>query len=119
MRAAAPTHPATASYQPMHRGDLIANGPGVSVPVPLDMPRFSYPPAARGVAGDVDVHLDLLVDENGRVIDAKVREGDPHGLGFNEIALAAARKVRFQAATRNKIPGKMWTEMILEFSAGR
>jgi serine/threonine-protein kinase len=109
----------TASFQPMHRGDLIQNGPGVSVPVPLDMPRFSYPPAARGVAGDVDVHLDLLVDENGRVIDAKVREGDPHGLGFNEIALAAARKVRFQPATRGKIPGKMWTEMILEFSAGR
>jgi len=67
----------------------------------------------------MDVHLDLLVDENGRVIDAVVREGDPHGLGFNEAALAAARRMRFQPATRDDIPGKMWTEMIFEFSASR
>jgi serine/threonine-protein kinase len=118
LRTPAPVRPAIA-YRPMHRGDLIQPGPDVSVPVPLEMPRFSYPPAARGVAGDMDVHLDLLVDENGRVIDARVREGDPNGLGFNETALAAARKVPFQPATRNRIPGKMWTEMILEFSASR
>jgi len=48
-----------------------------------------------------------------------VREGDPSGLGFKEAALAAARQVRFQPATRNEIPGKMWTDMIFEFSAGR
>src|SRR6185369_2389665 len=119
LRTPAPVRSAIASSRPMRRGDLIQPGPDVSVPVPLEMPRFSYPPAARGVAGDMDVHLDLLVDEHGRVIDAKVREGDPNGLGFNETALAAARKVPFQPATRNKIPGKMWTEMILEFSAGR
>jgi TonB family protein len=104
---------------PMRRGDLIQPGPGVSAPVPLEMPRFSYPPTARGQAGDMDVRLDLLVDENGKVIDAVVREGDPAGLGFNETALAAARKVRFQPATRNDVPGKMWTDMIFEFSAGR
>jgi eukaryotic-like serine/threonine-protein kinase len=104
---------------PMRRGDLIQPGPGVSAPVPLEMPRFNYPAAARGQAGDMDVRLDLLVDENGKVIDAVVREGDPAGLGFKEAALAAARQVRFQPATRNEIPGKMWTDMIFEFSAGR
>lgn len=104
---------------PMRRGDLIQPGPGVSAPVPLEMPRFNYPPSARGQAGDMDVRLDLLVDENGKVIDAVVREGDPAGLGFNETALAAARKVRFQPATRDDIPGKMWTDMIFEFSASR
>jgi eukaryotic-like serine/threonine-protein kinase len=104
---------------PMRRGDLIQPGPGVSAPVPLEMPRFSYPPSARGQAGDMDVRLDLLVDENGKVIDAVVREGDPASLGFGETALAAARKVRFQPATRDDVPGKMWTDMIFEFSAGR
>jgi TonB family protein len=104
----------------MRPGDLIQPGPGVSVPVPLEMPRFSYPAAARGRASsDVDVRLDLLVDEHGKVIDAWVREGDRDGLGFNEAALAAARKVPFQPATRNDVPGKMWTEMIFEFSASR
>jgi serine/threonine-protein kinase len=111
----------TVARGPMHRGDMIQPGPGVSVPVPLDMPRFSYPSAARGVAGDVDVRLDLLVDERGRVIDAVVREGESAELGgpfgFNEVALAAARKVSFQPATRNNIPGKMWTEMIFAFTS--
>jgi TonB family protein len=97
-------------------GDLIARGPDVSVPVPLDLPSFSYPAAARGRAGDVDVHLELLVDENGRVIDARVREGDTSGLGFNEIALAAARRVPFQPGMRGQVPDTMWTEMIFAFS---
>jgi eukaryotic-like serine/threonine-protein kinase len=100
---------------PMHRGDLIQSGRGVSVPVPLSMPRYSYPAAARG-AGDVDVRCELLVDEKGRVVDAVVREGDPSHVDFNAVALAAARKVTFQPGTRNNIPGKMWTEMIFSFS---
>jgi TonB family protein len=101
----------------MPRGDLIQPGPGVTVPVPLDMPRFSYPAAAKGHwTGDLDVRLDLLVDEKGRVVDAVVRDGEPSPLGFNAVALAAARKVPFQPATRNNIPGKMWTEMIFSFS---
>jgi eukaryotic-like serine/threonine-protein kinase len=108
---------ASVARGPMHRGDLIQPGPGVSVPVPLDMPRFSYPPAARGRwNGDLDVRLDLLVDEKGRVVDAVVRDGEPSPLGFNAVALAAARKVSFQPATRNDIPGKMWTEMIFSFA---
>jgi TonB family protein len=80
------------------------------------MPRFSYPAAVRGQGLDVDVRLDLLVDESGRVIEAVVQEGDEEGLGFKEIALAAARKVTFQPATRNDVPVKMWTEMIFQFS---
>ena len=104
------------AHGPMHRGDLIHPGPGVSVPVPLDMPRFVYPAAARGRAGNVDVRLDLLVDEHGKVIDAVVREGGPADLGFDKVALAAARKVPFQPATRNNIAGKMWTEMIFAFA---
>jgi TonB family protein len=112
---------ASVARGPMHQGDLIQPGPGVSVPVPLSMPRFSYPAAARGRGvGEVDVRLDLLVDERGRVVDAVVREGEPAGLGaplgIDAAALAAARKVTFQPATRNDIPGKMWTEMIFSFA---
>jgi len=63
-----------------------------------------------------DVRLALLVDERGRVIDARVREGAPPNLGFAETAIAAARRISFQPATRHEVPGKMWTEMILEFA---
>lgn len=94
----------------------VRPGPGVMPPIPLDMPSFSYPAAARGQGLAIDVRVDLLVDERGKVIEAVVREGDTSGLGFNETALAAARRLTFQPATRGDEPVKMWTEMIFEFS---
>lgn len=95
---------------------LLRPGPGVEEPVPLDLPRYRYPPAARGTGLQVGVRLALLVDEKGRVIDAVVRDGGPEDLGFNEEALKVARQIPFQPASRYDIPGKMWTEMILEFA---
>jgi TonB family protein len=95
--------------------DLLKPGPGVEAPVPLDFPRYSYPAAARGTGLKADVKLAVLVDERGRVIDARVREGAPPDLGFAETAIAAAKRIPFQPASRYDIPGKMWTEVILEF----
>jgi len=102
--------------EPVVREGGVRPGPGVMPPIPLDMPRFSYPAAARGQGLEIDVRLDLLVDERGKVIEAVVREGDTAGLGFNETALAAARRLSFQPATRGDEPVKMWTEMIFQFS---
>jgi TonB family protein len=101
---------------PAAREGGVRPGPGVVPPIPLDIPRFSYPAAAKGQGIDLDVRLDLLVDERGKVIEAVVREGDAAGLGFNEAALAAARRMSFQPATRGQTPVKMWTEMIFQFS---
>jgi eukaryotic-like serine/threonine-protein kinase len=95
--------------------DLLKPGPGVEEPVPVGFPRYGYPAAARGTGLRPDVRLALLVDERGRVIDARVREGAPPALGFAETALAAAKRISFQPATRYDKPGKMWTEVILEF----
>lgn len=115
------TAPKVAQELPARRAPVVREGgvrpgPGVMPPIPLDMPRFSYPTAARGQGLDIDVRLDLLVDERGKVIEAVVREGDSSGLGFNETALAAARRLSFQPATRGNEPVKMWTEMIFQFS---
>ena len=118
----------TARFIPAYRPPVIREGgvrpgPGVSPPIPLDIPSFRYPEAARGQSlGDVIVRVDLLVDERGRVLEAVVSEGEDSGLGFNETAIAAARRVKFQPATRGDTPVKMWTEMMFEFSepgAGR
>jgi TonB family protein len=95
---------------------LLRPGPGVEEPVPLDFPRYSYPATARGTGLRADVRLALLVDETGRVIAARVREGAPQDLGFDETALTVARRIPFQPATRYDVPGKMWTEVILEFT---
>ncbi|MEA2695023.1 MAG: hypothetical protein QOJ16_4410 [Acidobacteriota bacterium] len=103
--------------EPMRRGDFILRrGPGVAEPVPLDLPRYDYPAAARGSGRRASVRVGVLIDEEGKVLDAALRERDSSDLGFNEAALAAARKTRFQPATRDDLPGKMWTELIFEFA---
>lgn len=102
---------------PMRRGDRILRGlPNVVEPEQRDFPAFSYPAAAHGSGKVVRVRVRVLVDEEGRVIDAVVRDGDSSGLGFNEVALETARKTPYFPATRDEIPGTMWTELIFEFS---
>ena len=94
---------------------VLRPGPGVEMPIPLDFPTARYPAAARGRGLKVDVHLDILVGEQGQVLEAVVREGDSSGLGFNEAAVDAALATRFQPATRWDLPGKAWTELIIQF----
>ncbi|HWM94001.1 MAG TPA: TonB family protein [Thermoanaerobaculia bacterium] len=94
---------------------VLRSGPGVEMPIPLDFPSVRYPAGARGRGLRVDVHLDILVDERGKVLEAVVREGDTAGLGFNEAAVNAALATPFQPATRWDIPGKAWTELIIQF----
>jgi TonB family protein len=94
---------------------VLRPGPGVEMPIPLDFPSARYPAAARGRGLKVDVHLDILVGEQGQVLEAVVREGDSSGLGFNEAAVDAALATPFQPATRWDLPGKAWTELIIQF----
>lgn len=116
----APPAPKRAYGPPAEKmAGVLRPGPGVEMPVPLDLPRVRYPEAARGSGARVDVHLDILVDEQGKVVEAVVRDGDPGNLGFNEAAVRAALDTRFQPATRWDLPGKAWTELILEFDEPR
>jgi TonB family protein len=109
--------PAAPEVAPMQRGDLIRHGQlNVQAPEPTELPQYSYPVAAKGSGEKVRVRVAVLVDENGKVVDAVVRESDEAGLGFNDVALQAARKVAYVPATRDDIPGKMWTELIFEFA---
>lgn len=117
LRKAGTLQEAPAPPAPMHPGALIrrTDGGKITVPVPLDLGEYSYPAAARGSGRKVGVRVALLVDETGRVIDAQLRDADKSGLGFNEIAFETARKIRFQPASRDGIPGMMWTELIFDF----
>jgi TonB family protein len=103
---------------PMKRGDLITPGPnvpGVEYPEPVTEITAAYPERARASGRKTRVRVAVLVDENGNVVQSRVRDGDSSGLGFNEAALEAARRARYLPATRDGIPGKFWTEFLLEF----
>jgi TonB family protein len=119
LRAPLPEEPAptAAPEETMKPGDLIRAGqPGVQPPEIRALPSYVYPAAAKGSGRKVSIRLAVLVDENGRVIDARIREGDRSGLGFDEAALEAARKARYFPATRGDVPGRMWTDLGIDFA---
>src|SRR5215210_2760850 len=106
--------------EPMKKGDLIyPDGLGVEVAQLSARPLPTYPPSHLSSGPYAKVVLDVLVDENGAVADARVQsasvdDGSPDA-EFRSAALAAAHQARFEPATKNGIAGKMRAEMIYEF----
>jgi TonB family protein len=73
---------------------------GVSVAAKLvSSVTAAYPPDARADDVEGDVGLEIVVDAEGRVVDAHVVKGAGHG--FDASALAAIRRYRFSAAQRD------------------
>jgi TonB family protein len=82
------------------RGQAAAPGPpGFSPPRLIERAEPRYPEEARrqGAAGTVLVQI--VVDRVGTVTEAKIAKGA--GYGFDEAALEAARKLRFEPATQD------------------
>ncbi len=72
----------------------------VDAPAQIDSsPRLKYPRQAYrdGIEGDVE--LFLVVNQMGRVTDAKITR--PAGFGFDEVALEAANLLKFRPASVN------------------
>jgi protein TonB len=65
---------------------------------PLQLAQPQYTDAARNARVEGRVRLELVVDENGAVKDAKILSG--LGYGLDEAAMIAAQKIRFRPATR-------------------
>jgi TonB family protein len=100
---------------PPGRGRMITGGPGVQNVEVLALGKLVYPESARGTGRKLTVKVAVLVDENGNVAQARIKEGAPGGRGFNEAALDAARRSRFLPATQDGVPGKSWTDLNFEF----
>ena len=97
---------------PMKLGDLITrNQPGIEEPEVKSLGVPVYPPEAKGSGRSVRVRVQVLVDEAGRVVEARVPRPDNSGFGFDEAAREAARRTTFLPATRDGVAGKMWTEV--------
>ena len=67
-----------------------------------------YPPIAARQKISALVIVSALVDEKGKVIDAKVLRGAASKLGFDEASLAAIRKFTFTPATKDGKKVKTW-----------
>jgi len=62
-----------------------------------------------------DVVVSVLVEENGKVEDAKVPEPIAQKVGINEAALSAARSAHYKPATKGGVRVKMWTRLRIPF----
>ena len=72
--------------------------PGISAPSPVGSITVAYPQQAHG---DAVVELELLLGEDGTVVQSEVKQG---ALPFAEVARSAAEHFRFTPATKNGIP---------------
>ncbi len=114
-----PASTATAAVEPspaeptMKRGDLLTAGPGVVAPRLLERPQPDYPERARRRRKEARLVVRVLVDENGRVLQAVTPAADRFGFGI--AAKRAALAARFEPATQGGIAGKMWAELPFDF----
>ncbi len=106
--------------EPMKRGDLILDGPGVEEPWLKERPPAMYPPSLASTGQYARVVLDVLVDENGAVAEARVSRVDDGSADaeFRNAALAAAHQATFEPATKDGIAGKMWWGGALTYEFG-
>ena len=109
--SAPPAEEATAT-QP---GDLVEQGPGVIGPLVQSFQPPAYSEVARRVGATGTVRVAVLVDENGRVLEARLVEGLRQKVGLDEQTLEAARRATFMAATKDGVPVKMWHELAVQF----
>lgn len=84
-------------------------------PKPLTTPQPSYSDAARAAGVEGKVRVQLVVDENGAVVEARVLAGLGHGL--DEAALSAAKSWTFQPAVRCGRPSRSTFTVAMRFTA--
>lgn len=76
-------------------------------------PEFPARARQRGMTGYVK--LNLLINQAGEVEKTKVLEANPQGV-FEESAVAAVQRWRFEAPRYNGAPVKMWFKQTVRFS---
>ncbi len=109
------TPPPPPPEQTVRRGQLVTPGAGVVQPQILEKPDPRIPPVAKRARRKGVVHLQILVDENGKVVQVK-QEGEELGLGLDEASIEAARRIRARPATKDGVPVKMWIGINYQFA---
>jgi TonB family protein len=95
-------------------GALVKPGPGVTQPRVVRRGKPTYPPVAARLDKEATVDVQVLVDENGQVVDARISGKKPR-FGFDEAALEAARESVFAPAEKDGVRVKMWTTIRFVF----
>ena len=108
----------TASAEPaVAPGGEPAPSPALAAPVLRTRVEAAYPPDALRDGLEANVGLEVVVDERGVVVDAKVTS--PAGHGFDEAALDAVRKFTFDPARDHEAAVRSMVQLAYEFHSAR
>ena len=103
--------PATAYGRPAVSQPLSSRArASAQVPIPVSTPSPAYPPRAIGSGGIV---IEVAVDRKGKVVGATRMASS--GSGFDNVAVGAARRWRFQPATRGGHPVASVAYLVFSF----
>jgi TonB family protein len=95
-------------------GDVAVAASAVQVPARLlQSVVAAYPSGARADEVEGDVGVEIVVDREGRVVEARVVR--PAGHGFDDAALTAIRRYRFTPAQREGNPVRVRMPWSVQF----
>ena len=85
------------------------------MPIPVRQPKPRYPMSARRMGQSGQVLLRLFVDPEGAVREVNVVRAEPSGI-FEDAAVEAARKWRFEPAVSRGVAVGMWMTLPVRFA---
>ena len=86
-------------------------------PKPAKRTAMNYPPQARKKGLTGYVVLNLLIDENGRVVNIKLLESTPPGV-FDQVAMEGVQSWQFEAAVYQGQKVRVWAKQKIRFDLG-
>ena len=95
------------------RGEHFA--PVEKAPIMVKSVSPEYPQGALEMGITGTVWLKVLVDETGRILEAKIVKDSGKDVGFEEAALAAAMKTEWKPATSDGKPISVWITYEIDF----
>ncbi|MFQ5524776.1 MAG: TonB family protein [Thermoanaerobaculia bacterium] len=94
--------------------EIYETSVGVVAPVLEMLPEPMYPDGKRP-KNRLTVDVAVLVDEEGKVLTARVEAGAGFRRRFRDAAIETAKRSRFRPAVRNGVAGRMWTSLKIVF----
>lgn len=104
------------AQEPAQREDAsVADPNALTPPVLKAFVDAGYPEAARALQLEADVLLLLTIGDDG-FVEEVAELGPPAGNGFDELAIAAARRFVFEPATKGGVPVRARIQYRYSFS---
>jgi TonB family protein len=100
--------PSRPPVREVKEGDLVVTSELDTQPQVIRRIAPTYPPIAAKQKISAFVIVSALVDERGKVIDAKILKGEAGNFGFDDAALVAIRKFTFEPAMKDGKKVKTW-----------